>query len=162
MLKGFKEFISRGNALDLAVGVVVGAAFTAVVDSIVKRVLNPLIAGLVGKPNFDDVLAFKIRDAVVQPGAVVTTLVNFLIVSAAIYFFVVLPMNQLAARRKVQAAEPEAPAEDVRVLTEIRDLLAAGRGAGDLGEPDALDASGARHRDESAPSWGGAATDRRY
>ena len=161
MLKGFKEFISRGNALDLAVGVVIGASFGAVVTSIVDQVLNPLIAGLVGKPNFDDVLAFTIRDATVRPGAVVTTLVNFLLVAAAIYFFVVLPMNQLAARRKVQAAEPEAPAEDVRVLTEIRDLLAAGRGDRAIGEHSALDASGARHRDESALQLGGATTDRR-
>lgn len=162
MLQGFKEFISRGNALDLAVGVVIGAAFTAVVNSIVNEVLNPLIAGLVGKPNFDEVLAFTIRGATVRPGAVVTTLVNFLLVAAAIYFFVVLPMNQLAARRKVQGAEPEAPAEDVRVLTEIRDLLAAGRdGAAADRDTRALDASGARHRDESVFSPGGVTTDRR-
>ncbi|KAE8762532.1 large conductance mechanosensitive channel protein MscL [Georgenia thermotolerans] len=164
MLQGFKEFISRGNALDLAVGVVIGAAFTAVVNSIVNGVLNPLIAGLVGKPNFDDVLAFTINGAVVQPGAVVTTLVNFLLVSAAVYFFVVVPMNQLAARRKVQGAEPEAPADDVRLLTEIRDLLAAERGAGGLeapdgGEPGTLGAPepstpGARHREERGSRLG--------
>ena len=125
MLAGFKEFISRGNAVDLAVGVVIGAAFTSVVDSIVDSLLNPLVAGLVGKPDFTKVLQFKINDAVVQPGAVITALVNFLLVAAAIYFFVVLPLNKLAARRKVEEAEPEAPAEDVRVLTEIRDLIAA-------------------------------------
>ncbi|UNX55449.1 large conductance mechanosensitive channel protein MscL [Georgenia sp. TF02-10] len=128
MLQGFKEFVSRGNAVDLAVGVVVGAAFGSVVTAVVDRFLNPLVAGLVGKPNFDHVLQFTVGGAVVQPGAVVTALVNFLLVAAAVYFLVVVPMNRLAARRRVADAEPAAPAEDVRVLTEIRDLLAAQRG----------------------------------
>ncbi|PFG38908.1 large conductance mechanosensitive channel [Georgenia soli] len=125
MLAGFKEFISRGNAVDLAVGVVIGAAFTSVVNSIVDSLLNPLVAGLVGKPDFTTFLQFRLGSAMVQPGAVITALVNFLLVAAAIYLFVVMPLNKLAARRKVEDADPEAPAEDVRVLTEIRDLLAA-------------------------------------
>lgn len=131
MLAGFKEFISRGNAVDLAVGVVIGAAFTSVVSSIVDSLLNPLVAGLVGKPDFTTFLQFELGSATVQPGAVITALVNFLLVAAAIYFFVVLPLNKLAARRKVEGSEPEAPAEDVRVLTEIRDLLAAQQRASD-------------------------------
>jgi large conductance mechanosensitive channel len=125
MLAGFKEFISRGNAVDLAVGVVIGAAFTTVVNAIVEGVLNPLIAGIVGQPEFDDVLAFTINGATVRPGTVITALVNFLLVAVAIYFFVILPLNKLAALRKVEETEPAAPAEDVRVLTEIRDLIAA-------------------------------------
>jgi large conductance mechanosensitive channel len=125
MLQGFKEFVARGNAVDLAVGVVIGAAFGGVVTAIVEKVLNPLVAGIVGQPNFDDVLAFTLGDATVQPGAVVTALVNFLLVAGAIYFLVVTPMNRLAARRRDEEAEPAAPADDVRVLTEIRDLLAA-------------------------------------
>ena len=143
MLAGFKEFISRGNAVDLAVGVVIGAAFTGVVNAIVEKVLNPLIGGLFGKPDFDRTWVITLGSgdevAEVLPFSILTALVNFLLVAAALYLLVVLPMNTLAARRKVEDAEPEAPAEDVRVLTEIRDLLAAqqrggtGAGTGDGG-----------------------------
>ena len=126
MLKGFKEFISRGNAIDLAVGMVIGAAFTAVVTALVKNVINPLIGGLCGEQNFDDVFQFTIGTATVQPGAVITALVNFLLVAFALYFFIILPMNALAARRKKEeAAETPEVSEDVQLLSEIRDLLKA-------------------------------------
>lgn len=129
MFAGFKEFISRGSAIDLAVGVVIGAAFTQVVTAIVEKVLNPLIGGLFGKPDFDRTWVITLGSgesaAEVLPFSIVTALVNFLLVAAALYFLVVLPMNRLAARRKEEEAEPAAPAEDVRVLTEIRDLIAA-------------------------------------
>ena len=126
MLKGFKEFISRGNAIDLAVGMVIGAAFTAVVTALVKQVINPLIGGLFGEQNFDDVFQFTIGTATVQPGAVITALVNFLLVAFALYFFIVLPMNALAARRKKEeAVETPEVSEDVQLLSEIRDLLKA-------------------------------------
>lgn len=128
MLQGFKEFISRGNAIDLAVGVVIGAAFTQVITAIVEKVLNPLIGGLFGQPNFDRVWVWTLGSgdnvAEVLPFSILTAVVNFLIVAAALYFLVVLPMNKLAERRKVEETEPEAPADDVRILTEIRDLLA--------------------------------------
>ena len=123
MLKGFKEFISRGNAIDLAVGMVIGTAFTAVVTALVKQVINPLIGGLFGEQNFDDVFQFTIGTATVQPGAVITALVNFLLVAFALYFFIVLPMNALAARRKKEeAVETPEVSEDVQLLSEIRDL----------------------------------------
>jgi len=126
MLKGFKEFISRGNAIDLAVGMVIGAAFTTVVTALVKQVINPLIGGLFGEQNFDDVFKFTIGTATVQPGAVITALVNFLLVAFALYFFIVLPMNALAARRKKEeAAETPEVSEGVQLLSEIRDLLKA-------------------------------------
>lgn len=126
MLKGFKEFISRGNAIDLAVGMVIGAAFTTVVTALVKQVINPLIGGLFGEQNFDDVFQFTVGTATVQPGAVITALVNFLLVAFALYFFIVLPMNALAARRKKEeAAETPEVSEDVQLLSEIRDLLKA-------------------------------------
>ena len=126
MLKGFKEFISRGNAIDLAVGMVIGAAFTAVVTALVKQVINPLIGGLFGEQNFDDVFQFSVGTATVQPGAVITALVNFLLVAFALYFFIVLPMNALAARRQTEAAaETPEVSEDVQLLSEIRDLLKA-------------------------------------
>lgn len=132
MIQGFKEFISRGNAIEIAVGMVIGAAFTAVVTAVVEKVINPLIGGLFGKPNFDNVMAFTLGSgenaALVQPGAIITALVNFLLVAIAVYFFIVVPMNKLAERRaKGIAEEPEAPAEDIALLTEIRDLLIANR-----------------------------------
>lgn len=132
MIQGFKEFISRGNAIEIAVGMVIGAAFTAVVTAVVEKVINPLIGGLFGKPNFDNVMAFTLGSgenaALVQPGAIITALVNFLLVAIAVYFFIVVPMNKLAERRaKGNAEEPEVPAEDIALLTEIRDLLIANR-----------------------------------
>lgn len=129
MLQGFKEFISRGNAIDLAVGVVIGAAFTKIIDALVEKVLNPLIGGLFGQPNFDTVGQFTLGSgpdqATVQPGAILTALISFLLVAAALYFVVVLPMNKLAERRaKGEEPAAEEKAEDTLLLTEIRDLLA--------------------------------------
>lgn len=125
-LNGFKEFISRGNAIELAVGIVIGAAFTAVVTSIVEGIISPLIAGIFGAQNFDRIWVITLGEAEVLPGLVLSAIVNFLIVAAAIYFIVVLPLNKLAERRKQGVEpEPEAPAEDVILLGEIRDLLKA-------------------------------------
>ena len=129
LIKGFKEFISRGNAIDLAVGMVMGAAFTLVVTSLVDKVINPLIGGLIGGKNFDHVMEFTIgsgeQAAVVQPGAVITAVVNFLLVALALYIFVVTPMNAWAKRTAVEeTGQEEAPAADIKLLTEIRDLLA--------------------------------------
>ncbi|MDO5700415.1 MAG: large conductance mechanosensitive channel protein MscL [Bowdeniella nasicola] len=125
MLQGFKEFISRGNAVEMAVGIVIGAAFGNVITQLVDRVVNPLIAALFGKPNFDNVLSFTFNGAEepIAFGYVLTALINFLLVALALYVFVVVPMNRLAALRHTKDAEPEAPADDVRLLTEIRDLL---------------------------------------
>lgn len=126
-LDGFKEFIARGNAVDLAVGVVIGAAFGAVVTALVDGILNPLIGGIFGQPNLDNIWTITLRDnAQVKPGMVLTALISFILVAAAVYFCVVLPLNKLAARRaKAAEPEPEAPAADVLVLQEIRDLLKA-------------------------------------
>lgn len=126
MLNGFKEFITRGNAIDLAVGVIIGGAFAPIVTA-VTNVLMGIIGGLFGQPNFDAVGQFHVNDALIQPGAILTALVNFLLIAIAIYFAIVLPMNKLAQHRKAEHTEPEAPAEDVRILTEIRDLLATPR-----------------------------------
>ena len=126
MLQGFKDFISRGNAIDLAVGMVIGAAFTAVVTALVEKVINPLIGGLVGKPNFDNFLEFTLGDATIQPGAVLTALVNFLLVALALYLCIVLPMNKMAERKAAtQITEDEAPAlsDEAQLLVEIRDAL---------------------------------------
>ena len=119
MIQGFKDFISKGNAIDLAVGMVIGAAFTAVVTALVEKVINPLIGGLFGHPNFDSVGQFNIGDALVQPGAILTALVNFLLVALALYFFIVVPMNKMK-----KTEEEEAGPSEIDLLTEIRDSLA--------------------------------------
>ena len=124
MIKGFKDFLMRGNVVDLAVAVVVGAAFSAVVQALIKGFINPLIAAIFGKPNLDDVGNFTINSAQFSIGLILTAVVNFVLVAAAIYFLIVAPMNALAERRKRgQEPEPKAPAEDILLLQEIRDLL---------------------------------------
>jgi large conductance mechanosensitive channel len=126
MLKGFKDFIMRGNVLDLAVAVVIGAAFTAVVTSVVSGLINPLIAAIFGKPNLNDVWTFTINKAEFSIGLILNAVLNFLIVAAAIYFLVVLPVNHLLERlKRGEEAEPEAPSPEVTLLTEIRDTLRA-------------------------------------
>lgn len=97
MLKGFKQFILRGNVVDMAVGVVVGAAFAAVVGAFTKDLLTPLIAALVGKPDFS-AISFTLNGSVFALGDFINALVSFLLVAAAVYFFVVLPVNALLAR----------------------------------------------------------------
>ena len=121
MLKGFRDFILRGNVVDLAVGVVIGAAFGSVVTSLVKDLLTPFIAAVVAQPDFSR-LAFTIHGSQFLYGDFLNALISFLIVAATIYFFVVLPTNKLLARFK---GTPEAPkkGEDVIVLEQIRDLL---------------------------------------
>jgi len=128
VLKGFREFILRGNVVDLAVAVVIGTAFGAVVKALVADILTPLIAALVGQPNFST-LKFTINHSTFLYGDLVNTLITFLAVAAAVYFFVVLPLNRLAQRRARGQASPNElpqPAPDVALLTEIRDLLAQG------------------------------------
>ncbi len=98
MLKGFKEFVLRGNVLDLAVAVVIGAAFGAVVTALVKDLLTPLIAAIVGKPDFS-AIAFTVNGSQFPVGDFINAIVSFLLVSAAIYFFVVAPVNAIVARR---------------------------------------------------------------
>ncbi len=130
MLKGFKDFLMRGNVVDLAVAVVIGAAFSKVVDGLLKGLINPLIAAVAGEPNLDSVGAFTLNNAKFSIGLLLTALVNFVLISAAIYFVVVMPLNKLAERRaKGIEPETEAPSEDVALLTEIRDLLARRGGA---------------------------------
>lgn len=128
MLRGFKDFVMRGNVVDLAVGVVIGAAFSTLVAQFTKSFLEPLIK-LVGA-NADRVGG---RTAIgtgnfVEWGAFINAFIAFVLTAAVVYFFVVLPMNKLAERRK-QGVEPEpaAPAEDIKLLTEIRDALLAAR-----------------------------------
>ncbi|MBP2413355.1 large conductance mechanosensitive channel [Arthrobacter stackebrandtii] len=118
----------KGNVVDLAVAVVIGAAFGAVVNSFVENILMPLIAALVGSPNFDSFAVLSINGVDVKFGMFLTVLVNFILVAAAIYFVVVVPMNHIIARRNAKLGiKEEEPAVDpqIELLTEIRDALKA-------------------------------------
>ena len=99
MLKGFKQFLLRGNVVDLAVAVVIGAAFGKVVTALVEDLITPLIAALVGKPDFS-AIAFTINGSRFLIGEFVNAMVSFLLIGAAVYFFVVVPVNALMARMK--------------------------------------------------------------
>ncbi|WP_026535418.1 large conductance mechanosensitive channel protein MscL [Arthrobacter sp. H14] len=131
MIQGFKAFIMKGNVVDLAVAVVIASAFGTVVTALVDRVIMPLIAGIFGAPNFDKVLAFQIGsepENIVSFGAVLTTVVNFLLVAAAIYFVIVVPMNKMVERRNARLGiveEEEVVDPQIALLTEIRDELRA-------------------------------------
>ena len=99
MLDGFKKFILRGNVVDMAVGVVIGAAFGGVVTALTKDLITPLIAALVGKPDFSAV-SFTINGTVFPVGDFINSVVSFLLIATAIYFFVVTPVNALVARMR--------------------------------------------------------------
>jgi large conductance mechanosensitive channel len=134
VLKGFKEFIMRGNVVDLAVAVVIGAAFTAVVTALVKDLLTPLIAAIFGKPDFSN-LYFTANKSTFRYGDFVNAVIQFVLIAAAVYFFVIVPikkLTELQARRRAAgepAEEADLPSDEVIVLREIRDLLHSQRGA---------------------------------
>jgi len=128
MLKGFKEFIMRGNVVDLAVAVVIGTAFTAVVTALVKDLLTPIIAAIFGKPDFSD-LHFEVNDSVFRYGDFINAAIQFILIAAAVYFFVIVPiktLTELRARRLKEDGE-DVPDEELSteamLLREIRDLL---------------------------------------
>ena len=106
MLSGLKQFLLRGNVLDLAVAVVMGAAFGAVVNALVKDLLTPVIAALVGRPDFS-AIAFEVNGSKFLIGEFVNAIVSFLLVGSAVYFFVVVPMNALTARMRRGEPTPD-------------------------------------------------------
>ena len=107
MLKGWKEFVFRGNVIDLAVAVVIGAAFGSVVTALVKDLLTPLIAALVGKPDFSG-LTFTINNSKFLYGEFINAVVSFLLVGSAVYFFVIVPVKAISERNR-RAEAPVAP-----------------------------------------------------
>jgi large conductance mechanosensitive channel len=130
MLKGFRDFIMRGNVVDLAVAVVIGAAFTAVVTALVKDLLTPLIAAIFGKPDFS-ALHFRVNKSTFNYGDFINALIQFTLVAAAIYFFIIVPIKALTEMRAKRLAAGQPAEEDIAtasdetlVLREIRDLLA--------------------------------------
>ena len=133
MLTGFKNFILKGNVVDLAVAVVIGAAFGAVVTALVQSVLMPFIAALVRSPNFDSFAVVTLNGNDIKFGVLLTAIVNFLLVAAAIYFIIVVPMNKMIERRNrrlgIHPNVKDEAAEDpqIALLTEIRDALQADR-----------------------------------
>ena len=138
MFQGFKEFITRGNVLDLAVAVVIGGAFATVIDGLVQGFIMPLIGWLVGAPDFTaiafDVPNWRGEETNFPIGLFIQGIIMFLLIAGAIYFFVIVPINKLQALRKPgvdEAAEEIAEdiAEEVVLLTEIRDLLRTQAGA---------------------------------
>ncbi|WP_210479534.1 large conductance mechanosensitive channel protein MscL [Naasia sp. SYSU D00948] len=137
LFAGFKEFVLRGNVLDLAVAVVVGAAFTAVVNAIVSGIFNPAIGALFNAESLDDALIWRIPTtsggtADIRFGSVLGSILQFLIVAVVVYFVLVLPLNRLkriafAKQQQEETEEDKAPLppSEAELLLQIRDLLAA-------------------------------------
>ena len=128
MLREFRDFVMRGNVVELAVAVIIGAAFGAVVTAFTASFVTPLIALIGGKADFS-ALKFTISGTEFPYGLFLNALFSFLIIAAVVFFLVVRPMNALMARLKRPDEEPEAPSAEVATLLEIRDLLAARGGA---------------------------------
>jgi len=123
ILREFRDFVLRGNVLDLAIAVVIGAAFTTVVNSLVGNILTPFIAAIAGQPSFGNI-DLDIGDATLEIGLFLEAVVNFLIVAAVIFFFIIKPVNVLMERRRRGEAAADVPTpEDIALLREIRDLL---------------------------------------
>ncbi len=136
MLRGFREFIMRGNVIDLAVAVVIGSAFAAVVDTVVTGLITPLLNATGGGGQVSG-LAFPLRgadrpDTIVDLAAIINALIVFLITAAVVYFIFVMPMNRFDQLRMRGAEEREEVSEELATLREIRDLLAARRADGTL------------------------------
>lgn len=124
MMKEFKEFISRGNVMDMAVGIIIGGAFTAIVGSLVADIITPIIGMLLGGVNFSE-LAVTVGSASLTYGNFIQAIINFLLV-AWVLFMIVKAMNKMKRKEEEKPAEPEAPAEppeDIVLLREIRDSL---------------------------------------
>ena len=132
MLKGFKAFLMRGNIIELAIAVVIGTAFTALVASFSRFIINPVIASVGGRSV--DGLAFYLvpgnTATLVDIGGVLTAAINFVITAAVVYFIFVVPMNKLAERRRKDLGPVAVAPTELELLVQIRDLLAAGNASG--------------------------------
>ena len=123
MLRGFRDFLMRGNVIDLAVAVVIGAAFGAVVAAFSTDFIGGIIGAIGGTPDFGDA-GVTVNGSKIVYGSTINALINFAIVAAVVYFVVVVPMKTIAERTRERAETP-APSDEAVLLTEIRDLLAA-------------------------------------
>ena len=135
MFKGFKEFLLRGNVIDLAVAVVIGAAFNAVVEKVVSSLINPLIGMFFQADSLDTALLVDLPNGgTLAFGALIGALINFIIVAAVVYFVFVMPMNELRKRTAPAVEEPVVETEQ-ELLSEIRDLLKAQNGGASAAAP---------------------------
>jgi large conductance mechanosensitive channel len=124
MPKGFRDFVMRGNVVDLAVAVVIGVAFGAVVAAFSTDFIGGIIGAIGGTPDFGDA-GVTVNGSKIVYGSTINALINFVIVAAVVYFAVVVPMQAMAARRAKEAdAETPVPSDEAKLLPEIRDLLA--------------------------------------
>ena len=126
MLREFKDFLFRGNIVELAVAFVIGVAFAAVINSFVENLVMPVIAAIIGKPDFGD-LTFTINDAVFRYGAFLTAVIQFVAVAAAVFFFVVKPVDAMLARRTREPIEEGMPDEERRHQELLEALARVGR-----------------------------------
>lgn len=123
MLKGFRDFLMRGNVVDLAVAVIIGAAFTPIVTTLTDGVIMQIVAAIVGQPDFSS-LSFAIGDAEIMYGALLTAIINFVLIAAVLYFVVVTPMNKAQSLfNKPSEEEEQTLTKDQELLIEIRDAL---------------------------------------
>jgi large conductance mechanosensitive channel len=123
ILEEFKQFLLRGSVIELAVAVVIGVAFGAVVNSLVKDILTPIVAAIFGKPDFAS-LTFSINDSTFRYGSFLNAVLSFVLIAAAIFFVVVKPYNvYLERRRRLDGEPPASKTDEVLVLEEIRDLM---------------------------------------
>jgi large conductance mechanosensitive channel len=134
VLKGFKEFIARGNVVELAVAVVMGTAFGAIVNALVADIITPLIAAIFGKPDYGD-LIWTLHKSQIKYGLFINAIIQFLLIAIGVYFFIVLPINKLNERSRVRRglpAKPETPTgpTEIELLTEIRNALVSRGGDG--------------------------------
>lgn len=155
MLKGFKDFILRGNVIELSTAVIIGSAFTAIVTAVSDHLINPIIA-LFGGANVDG-FAYHLREGneatLVDLGAIITAALNFLIVAAVVYFIIIMPMNKFnEATQRRRGIDPEEPAPTTEeLLAEIRDLLEANKASAVMYDEKATnnretDIDGGRHQ----------------
>jgi large conductance mechanosensitive channel len=105
MIKGFRDFILRGNVMDLAVAFIIGAAFTAIVTALTTNIITPLLGAVIGKPNFD-YLIFNLHGGVIKYGTFLTAVINFILIAGVVYFVLVLPMQYLLKRFNPPVVEP--------------------------------------------------------
>lgn len=119
MLKEFKEFAFGGNLVEIAVGLVMALALTALVGSLIEHVVMPIIGIIFGEPNFDSVLDPAINDSVIRFGSFLTALTTFIAIALAVFFFIVKPYKAYKARVEAGTEEPAAPPEDIELLRQI-------------------------------------------
>lgn len=122
IIKEFRDFITKGNVIELAVAVIMAGAFAPVITSLVTGVFTPFLAAIVGEPNFNNV-GFDVGDSRVLIGLFITAVINFVLIAAGVFFFIVKPLNILQERQKSGAEPPPPTPEDIELLREIRDLL---------------------------------------